>query len=279
MTTKRTDALDDLKETSVTTPIIAVTNQKGGIGKTTTTLGLATVWARQGRRVLVVDADPQHHATRTLGVVPTDQDLTLNDVLVATMAATMAGDPDEGGAAQAVTPAAPEWDGVDVIPADRVLAAREADTTPGRETALRTALAGTTDDYDVVLIDCPPNLGVLTVSALTAATSVLFVTEPRVSSVDGVGELLSTVRLVRRATNPHLSVAGIVINRYRSDRRDRVVWRRTLHEAYPGLMIDHPLPEREVVAVAATNEVPVPRAEARDWTAAIEAVALELLPH
>ena len=90
------------------------------------------------------------------------------------------------------------------------------------------AADGATDGYDVVLIDCPPSLGVLALGALAAADRVLIVTKPRVSSVDGVAELLTTTDTARRFYNPALSLAGIVINRWRSDHADRVTWRRTL---------------------------------------------------
>ena len=136
---------------------------------------------------------------------------------------------------------------------------------------------GAIDDYDAVIIDCPPSLGALTLSALTAATSVLIVTEPRASSVDGVAELTTTISTVQRYYNKELTTAGILINRWRNDRLDRAVWRQELAAIYGAAMIDHPLPEREVVAVAATNRVPVPKREAYDYVAAIEAVARHVL--
>lgn len=248
---------------------LAIANQKGGVGKTSTTINLASLLSRQGKRVLVIDADPQGNATTILGVDVDDHQITLNDVLDS----VLAGRAGAGDLTAAVVPAGESWPGIDVIPADRQLAARDADTRPGREAALRLAAEGTTDDYDVVLIDCPPSLGVLALGALTAADRVLIVTEPRVSSVDGVAELLATTQTVRRFYNPTLTLAGIVINRWRSDRADRVTWRRVLHETYPESMIDHPLPEREVIATAATNGIPLPANEARDYQAALAAVA------
>jgi len=257
----------------VTTPIIAVANQKGGVGKTATTVNLADALARNGHRVLVIDADPQANATSILDVELNVESRTLHDVLTA-VATGQAG---PGALAAALHPAGPAWDGIDVVPAQRELASREADTAPGREFHLRTAMDGAINDYDAVIIDCPPSLGALTLSALTAATSVLIVTEPRASSVDGVAELTVTIDTVRRYYNPGLSVAGILINRWRSDRLDRAVWRQELHNTYGRAIIDHPLPEREVIAVAATNRVPVPRREAPAYVAAIEAVARHVL--
>ena len=257
----------------MTTTIIAVANQKGGVGKTATTVNLADALARNGHRVLVIDADPQANATSILDVELDDESRTLHDVLTA-VAAGQAG---AGALAAAIHPAGPAWTGIDVIPAQRELASREADTSPGREFHLRTAMGGAIEEYNVVLIDCPPSLGALTLSALTAATSVLIVTEPRASSVDGVAELTVTIDTVKRYYNPGLSVAGILINRWRSDRLDRAVWRDELRAVYGVTVIDHPLPEREVVAVAATNRVPVPKREAYDYVAAIEAVARHVL--
>ena len=257
----------------MTTTIIAVANQKGGVGKTATTVNLADALARSGHRVLVIDADPQANATSILDIELDVESRTLHDVL----AAVATGQAGAGALAAALHPAGPAWGGIDVIPAQRELASREADTSPGREFHLRTAMDGAIEEYDVVLIDCPPSLGALTLSALTAATSVLIVTEPRASSVDGVAELTTTISTVQRYYNKELTTAGILINRWRSDRLDRAVWREELRAIYSSDVIDHPLPEREVVAVAATNRVPVPKREAYDYVAAIEAVARHVL--
>lgn len=256
------------------TAIIAVANQKGGVGKTATTVNLADALAHNGHRVLVIDADPQANATSILDV---ELDPTESRTLLDVLAAVATGQAGAGALAAAIHPAGQAWNGIDVIPAQRELASREADNSPGREFHLRTAMDGAIDDYDAVIIDCPPSLGALTLSALTAATSVLIVTEPRASSVDGVAELTTTISTVQHYYNPDLTTAGILINRWRNDRLDRAVWREELHNTYGSVMIDHPLPEREIVAIAATNCVPVPRREAPAYVAAIEAVARHVL--
>src|SRR5690606_11568177 len=128
-----------------------------------------------------------------------------------------------GAIDQIITPAGEGWAGVDVAPSHRKLAARESDRVVGHEMRLRTALAGVTDRYDVVLIDCPPSLGSLTTNALVAADQVLVVTWARSQSVRAVEEFLRTVAVVRTQLNPGLSVAGIAVN-FVKGRRDTNMW-------------------------------------------------------
>ena len=268
------------------TTIIATANQKGGVGKTATTLNLAARLTAAGHRVLIIDADPQANATNILDTRLTEETRTLNDVL----AAVSTGTAGPGAVTAAITPTSSAWPGIHVVPAERNLANRETDSSPGREFLLRTAMTGAIEDHGIVLIDCPPALGALTINALTAADQVLIVTEPRAAAVDGVGELTRTtaavdgvgeltrtIAAVKKYYNPALSIAGILINKWRSDRLDRAAWRDVLTDTYSELVIDHPLPEREVVATAATNRVPVPRHEAGDYVNDVDAVAPEIL--
>lgn len=232
--------------------VISVCNQKGGVGKTTVILGLADAMNRAGLRVLVVDADPQANATANLGV--TAPAFTLNDVL------TVDGQTREiqvGVIADAVVPAGEGWAGVGVVASELALAAREQDQDIGREYRLRVAMDGALDAWDVVLIDCPPSLGQLTVNALTAATSVVFVTEPRAASVEGLASMTRTVRVVRQHFNPGLHWAGIVVNRHRSNRLDGVEWVQQLRTDYGDHLLEPFLPEREVMATAASAAAPV----------------------
>lgn len=261
----------------MTAHVIAVSNQKGGVGKTAVTLGLADVLVRQGRRVLVIDADPQANATAGLGLgdeVP----FTLNDILTV--------DPETravatGVLAQAVVPAGEGWTGVDVVASERVLAGREQDQDLGREYRLRLSMQGAVDDrWDVVLIDCPPSLGQLTVNALTAANAALLVTEPRASSVDGLAQVMQTIATVRQHFNPELRLAGVVVNQYRADRRDAAKWVENLRGDYARRLLEPFLPSREVVAVAASDALPLTSYgfRARDVVAALDALATQLVP-
>jgi chromosome partitioning protein len=178
--------------------VIAVANQKGGVAKTTTVASLATALSELGRRVLAVDLDPQACLTFSLGLDPDSLDLSIHDVLLGRVSARMV-----------VLSTA---EGPDVLPATIDLAGCEAMllTRTGREHALRHALDEVRNDYDVILLDCAPTLGVLTLNALTAADSVIVPLQCETLSHRGVGQLLDTVHDVQRLTNPKLVVLGVL---------------------------------------------------------------------
>jgi chromosome partitioning protein len=176
---------------------VAVANQKGGVGKTTVTLGLAAALAEAGRRVLVIDLDPQASVTKVLGVDPTGC-LSMADLLL-----------DGAGHAISEVTQPTSW-GVELAPSEIGLARREQQRQLGDEYLLAEALRDA--DYDVVLIDCPPSLGVLTINGLVAATHVLVVTEPSYVALAGVADLLETVEIIRRRYNTALQMAGVVVN-------------------------------------------------------------------
>lgn len=265
------------------TRTMAMANQKGGVGKTTVTAGVAEELADRGRRVLVIDADPQANATAQLGLGELDaEDRTLADVLAVDPAL---GHVRPGGAVHAILPAGSPWpQGLRVIPSELGLANREQDQDVGREFRLRTALEGVLDgpdriEVDVVLIDCPPSLGQLTVNALAVADGALLITEPRASSVEGLAQMVRTVATVRRALNPGLALAGVVVNRYRGDRRDRVEWLGEVMKHYDQLVIDPLIPEREAVAQAASAAVPLTQMRSVDVKhvrLALQAIARQL---
>ncbi len=186
--------------------VLAVANQKGGVAKTTTVASLGTALAELGRRVLLVDLDPQACLTFSLGVDPDALELSVHDVLLGTVDA------------QRVVTATE--DGPDLLPATIDLAGCETLllTRTGREYALRNALLDLAErggrEYDDVLIDCPPSLGVLTINGLTAADEVLIPLQCETLSHRGVGQLLDTIAEIRRHTNRHLSVVGVLPTLY-----------------------------------------------------------------
>ena len=181
---------------------IAVLNQKGGVGKTTTAVNLAAALARTGSRVAVIDLDPQAHATTHLGVEPDGTAPSIYDVLVS-------GKP-------LATVRRQVGDNLSLIPADINLAAAEVELAGvvGREVILREALAtdNTTDDFQIM--DCGPSLGVLTLNALCAADEVFIPLQPHFFALHGLSKLLETTALVSRRVHPKLKVTGVVVCLY-----------------------------------------------------------------
>jgi chromosome partitioning protein len=178
--------------------VIAVANQKGGVAKTTTVASLGSALAERGGKVLLVDLDPQACLTFSLGLDPDSVELSVHDVLLGRVGATMA--------IRATD------DGVDLLPATIDLAGAEAQllSRPGREYVLRTALEEVTSTYEVILLDCSPSLGVLTLNALTAADGLIIPLQCEMLSHRGVGQLLDTVSDVQRILNPRLEVLGVL---------------------------------------------------------------------
>jgi chromosome partitioning protein len=177
---------------------IAVANQKGGVAKTTTVASLAAALAEIDQRVLVVDLDPQACLTFSLGLDPETVELSVHDVLLGRVSTGMA--------------IQPTSEGIDLLPATIELAGCEAALLmrTGREYTLRTALEEVRPSYDVILLDCAPSLGVLTINALTAADEVLVPLQCETLSHRGVGQLLDTVHDVQRLTNRGLQVLGVL---------------------------------------------------------------------
>ncbi len=186
---------------------IAILNQKGGVGKTTTAVNVGAGMARTGVRVLLLDLDPQSHATMHVGVDPRDGQPGIYEVLTNGIPAADA--LREVAENLSVIPAS-----IDLVGAELEIAAR-----PERETILRRALAPLQTRFDVLLIDCPPSLGTLTINALTAVEEVLIPLQPHFLALQGLGRLLETVTLVRGVLNPTLRVSGIVLCLYEAGTR------------------------------------------------------------
>lgn len=188
---------------------VAFANQKGGVGKTTTAVNLAVVLAAEGFRVLLVDFDPQGNATSSLGVDKHDLERSAYDALLST---TDAGD-------TIVLDVRPN---LDLLPSAPVLAGAEVELVPQaqRERALRRWLERVSTGYDLVLVDCPPSLGLLTVNALTAVDAVIVPIQCEFLALEGLGQLITTIDLVKRQLNPPLDVLGVLMTMY--DARTRL---------------------------------------------------------
>ena len=184
--------------------IIAVTNQKGGVGKTTTSVNLSAYLAEKGKRVLLADIDPQGNATSGLGKAG-EGEYTIYDVLIGNADAQSAVLHTDFGA-------------LDLLPTAIELAGAEIELVgvADREQLLKNALAPLRDQYDYILIDCPPSLSLLTINSLTAADSVLIPIQCEYYALEGLGQLMNTVKLMRRKLNPELAVCGILLTMFDS---------------------------------------------------------------
>ena len=180
--------------------IISIANQKGGVGKTTTSVNLGACLAYIGKKVLLVDIDPQGNATSGIGLEKADIEHCIYDVLV-----------DDLEASKVIRQTNVE--NLDAIPATIQLAGAEIELVPtiSREVRLKRALEEVKDSYDYILIDCPPSLGLLTLNALTASDTVLIPVQCEYYALEGLSQLLNTVRLVQKHLNGELRIEGVLL--------------------------------------------------------------------
>ena len=204
--------------------IIAVLNQKGGVGKTCTTVNLGAALARQGCKVLLLDLDPQAHLTYSLGILAHELPRAVSAVLLG-----------ECGLDTVVR----ESGEVHVVPASMALAGTEVDLAGAehRETRLKNALDKVAG-YDFVLMDCPPNLGLLTLNAMVAARELLVPVQPEFLALQSLGSLMKTVSVIRKGWNPGLKLAGILLTRFQRGKKLNREIRRNISQYFEDALLE-----------------------------------------
>ena len=183
--------------------IISVVNQKGGVGKTTTAVNLAAGIGKRGKKVLLVDADPQGNTTSAYGIDKRKLNISVYDLLIG-----------KAKAQNAII--STEFQGVDVIPCNMNLAGAEVEliALENREAQLKSALCMVKEDYDFIFIDCPPSLGLITINSLCASDTVLVPIQCEYFALEGLSQLIGTVRQVKRLFNPSIEIEGIVLTMF-----------------------------------------------------------------
>lgn len=183
--------------------VIAIANQKGGVGKTTTAINLSSCLAVKGKRVLILDIDPQGNTTSGLGIEKTKIEKSIYDVLIN-------GEDIKNAIYNTVV------ENLEICPSNIELAGAEVELVPviARETRLKNALAHIRNDYEYVIIDCPPSLGLLTVNALTAANTILVPIQCEYYALEGLSQLMNTVKIIKKHLNPELEVEGVVLTMF-----------------------------------------------------------------
>lgn len=227
--------------------VSACTNQKGGVGKTTTVVNLAAYLALSGHRTLVIDLDPQGNATSGLGLDPRSANQSVYEALI-------------GRAELAEVIIKTGIEGLDVAPSSPALAGAEIELVdmPARERRLAAALAGVAERYERVLIDCPPSLGLLTLNALTAADGVVIPIQTEYYALEGMSQLLDTIRRVRETLNPRLELDGVLLTMFdsRTNLSEQVAGEVRRH--LRATVFDTVVPRSVRLSEAPSHGVPIP---------------------
>ena len=223
---------------------IAVVNQKGGVGKTTTCVNLAAALTELGRRVLVCDFDPQANTTSGFGVDKTAASPSIYEVLI-----------DGADCAKAIVPT--RW--ADVIPSNKALAGATVEMIgiDRREYLLRDALAPFRESYDYIFVDCPPSLELLTLNALCAADTILVPVQCEYYALEGLSDLLATVRLVKRGLNPKLAMEGVLLTMFDSRTNLSLQVAEEVKRHFPGQVYATVIPRNVRLSEAPSHGMPV----------------------
>lgn len=232
--------------------ILAIANQKGGVGKTTTAINLGTCLAEMGRRVLLVDTDPQGNATTGLGIDKRQVAASVYNVMIEALPVR-----------DAVLPT--QVAGMHLIPSSLDLAGAEIElvTQERRERRLREALSDVRDRYDLILIDCPPSLGLLTLNALVAADGVLVPLQCEYYALEGLTQLLGTVERVRGSLNPSLDVDGIVLTMFDGRTNLSIQVADDVKRHYPSRVLRTVVPRNVRLSEAPSHGRPISRYDPR----------------
>ncbi len=224
--------------------IIAIVNQKGGVGKTTTTVNLTALLSTMGKKVLLCDFDPQANATSGMGVDKNTASPNIYDVLV------NGADPQK---------AVVHTKYGDVIPSNKALAGAgvEIISIPDREQLLKKALSQISSQYDYIFIDCPPSLELLTINALCAAGSLLVPVQCEYYALEGLSDLISTIRLMKRSVNPDLSIEGVLLTMYDGRTNLSVQVAEEIKRYFPGQVYASVIPRNVRLAEAPSHGKPI----------------------
>lgn len=248
--------------------IIAISNQKGGVGKTTTSVNLASGLARLGKKVLLVDFDSQGNASQGLDALEGNKQSTVYHVIM-----------EDAEIDDAIVHK--EKPSIDVLPANMSLAGADLEMDKmayGKESLLKKALEPIRDRYDYILIDCPPSLGLLNTNALTAADSVLIPVQCEYYALEGVTQLLLTIRLVQRTSNPNLSIEGILMTMFDIRTRLSVEVSQEVRQTFGKLVYQNSIPRNVKLSEAPSRGVSIFEYDPRsNGAAAYQALSSELL--